>query len=392
MISVDLAFDRIKEAIKGPLEVVEMNIDDAIGFVLAKECISPISFPPFHQSAMDGYAINDAGQQLEFKVIGELKAGDSAENRTLQVGEACRVFTGSMLPTNTTAVVKQEDVTRNIDTIQLSGTISNQDNIRLCGEQINFGEVAVPKDTLLNPGAIGFLATLGVKNVSVYRKPEIAVIATGNELVSAGSELKSGQIYESNTSTLIAALSTFGFQATTFVVVDNYDLIKEQIEKAILENELVLITGGISVGDYDFVGQILADLKVDEKFYKVKQKPGKPLYFGTKGDTLIFALPGNPAAVLTSFYIYVLRALAGLIGRTTPFLGHRKVQLSTDFEKSARLTLFLKGEVKENQAVVLSAQSSAMLSSFINANCLIRLEEDKSSWKKGELVDAYMIS
>lgn len=391
MISVDLAFDRINEAIK-PLEVVEMNIDEAIGFVLAKECVSPISFPPFHQSAMDGYAINAIGQQLEFKVVGELKAGDSAENKMLQVGEACRVFTGSMLPTNATAVVKQEDITRSNDTIQLSGAIANQDNIRLCGEQINFGEVAVPKDTLLNAGTIGFLATLGIKNVTVYRKPKIAVIATGNELVPLGSDLKFGQIYESNTRTLIAALTTFGFRATTFVVEDNYDLIKVQIEKAILENDLVLITGGISVGDYDFVGQILADLKVDEKFYKVKQKPGKPLFFGTKGDTLIFALPGNPAAVLTSFYIYVLRALAGLIGRKTPFLEHRKVHLSTDFEKSARLTLFLKGKVKEDQAVVLSAQSSAMLSSFIDANCLIRLGEDKSSWKKGEIVDAYMIS
>lgn len=157
-------------------------------------------------------------------------------------------------------------------------------------------------------------------------------------MVKAGGTLLQGQIFESNTNTLISALSVYGFTTQTNVVEDSYQLIKESIEKAFSSSDLVIVTGGISVGDYDFVGKILADLKVQEVFYKVAQKPGKPLFFGIKGDVPIFALPGNPAAVLTSFYIYVLPVLSGLTGRKTDFLSTRKVRLNSSFDKTPNLT------------------------------------------------------
>lgn len=390
MVSVEEAFSMISEATNG-LGVIEMELRNAIGFVLAEDYISTLSFPPFDQSAMDGYAVNNKDDQREFLVVNELKAGDSASAITLRNGEACRIFTGAMLPINTIAVVKQEDVVRIDSTIQVERPIARGENIRLCGEQINDGEVAVLANTVLNPGAIGFLSTLGVKNVKVYRKPKIAIIATGNELITAGSKLEIGKIFESNTNTLISALSVYGFQATAEVVEDSYNLIRQKIEEAINSNDLVLITGGISVGDYDFVGKILHDLNVEEKFYKVKQKPGKPLFFGFKGETIVFALPGNPAAVLTSFYMYVLHALAGLTGRKTGYLTHKKVKLSVRFEKSPNLTFLLKGKIENDHVTILPAQSSAMLSSFIEADCLIRLNENKAIWEKDELVDVYTI-
>lgn len=390
MVSVEEALNSITQVAK-ELGVIEIEVGKATGYVLAKECVSTISFPPFDQSAMDGYAVNHVQGQLKFSVISELKAGDSAEKINLNVGEACRIFTGAMLPENTTAVVKQEDIEKKGDQILLNKLIENGENIRLCGEQIREGNVAVKKYTVLNPGAIGFLSTIGIEKVNVFKKPKIAVIATGNELVSAGEILKKGQIFESNTNTLISALSVYGFEANVSIVEDSYDLIREKIEVAIDSNDLVLITGGISVGDYDFVGKILADINVTEKFYKVKQKPGKPLFFGQKGETLIFALPGNPAAVLTSFYIFVLHALSGLTGRKADFLTSKKVQLVSNFEKSPNLTFFLKGKLENDTVSILPAQSSAMLSSFIEANCLVRLEEGKAQWEADEMVEVFMI-
>lgn len=390
MVSVEEALNSITQVAK-ELGVIEIEVGKATGYVLAQECVSSISFPPFDQSAMDGYAVNHVQGQLKFSVISELKAGDSAEKINLNVGEACRIFTGAMLPENTTAVVKQEDIEKEGDQILLNKLIENGENIRLCGEQIREGNVAVKKYTVLNPGAIGFLSTIGIEKVNVFKKPKIAVIATGNELVSAGEILKKGQIFESNTNTLISALSVYGFEANVSIVEDSYDLIREKIEVAIDSNDLVLITGGISVGDYDFVGKILADINVTEKFYKVKQKPGKPLFFGQKGETLIFALPGNPAAVLTSFYIFVLRALSGLTGRKADFLTSKKVQLVSNFEKSPNLTFFLKGKLENDTVSILPAQSSAMLSSFIEANCLVRLEEGKAQWEADEMVEVFMI-
>lgn len=390
MVSVDEAFKIIQEVTE-ELEVIEIEVKNATGFVLAENCISCISFPPFDQSAMDGYAVCFDHDQREFKVIDEIKAGDSGVSVQLKLGEACRIFTGAMLPANTTAIVKQEDVKRDSDIITTSKEIEKGEHIRLCGEQINEGDIAVFKNTVLNPGAIGFLSTLGLKKISVFRKPKIAIIATGNELTSAGEKLEIGKIFESNTNTLLSALSVYGFKASAEVVEDSYDLIKEKIASAIKENDVVLITGGISVGDYDFVGRILNDLNVEEKFYKVRQKPGKPIFFGAKGETIVFALPGNPAAVLTSFYMYVLAALAELTGRKKGFLTHKKVQLITGFEKSPNLTFLLKGKVEGDHVKILPAQSSAMLSSFIEADCLVRLNENKTIWQKDEFVDVYII-
>lgn len=390
MVSVDEALRIIKEE-SFVLDIIDIEVGKATGYVLAENCVSNISFPPFDQSAMDGYAVNFQSDQNEFLVIDEVKAGDSAAIVKLKAGEACRIFTGAMLPGNTKAIVKQEDVEKIGDKIFVSRVIQEGDHIRICGEQIKEGDVAVQKGMVLNPGAIGFLSTLGFKKIRVYRKPRIAIIATGNELTRAGEKLELGKIFESNTNTLLSALSVYGFSANAEVVEDSYDLIKEKIERAINETDVVLVTGGISVGDYDFVGKILNDLNVTEKFYKVRQKPGKPLFFGVKEETMIFALPGNPAAVLTAFYMYVLEALASLSGRKNSFLTHKKVHLNAIFEKSPNLTFLLKGKTDGDFVKMLPAQSSAMLSSFIEADCLVRLNENKAIWQKDELVDVYII-
>ena len=392
MIEVVEALKTIKTNIS-PIEIIDLEVRNSVGYILAEDCHSPLSFPPFNQSAMDGYALfyEDTDNTTEFNVIDEIKAGDDASQITLHYSEACRIFTGAMVPNNTYCVVKQEDVVVENGKIRVTKQLVKGENIRLEGEQIIKGELAVKSRTPLNPGSIGFLSTLGFQKVKVYKKPKIAIIATGNELIEVGNELKMGKIYESNNSTLFSALSQFGFDATCKVVEDSYEKINEEISLSIADNDMVLITGGISVGDYDFVGRVLKDQGVCECFYKVKQKPGKPLFFGKKKETVIFGLPGNPASVLTNFYIYVLDALQLMTGRKEGYLKQRFFKLNADYEKSTLLTVFLKGKVVDGIVEILPFQSSAMLSSFIDANCLIKLDGGISKFTKDQEVEVYLL-
>ncbi len=391
MISVAEALKRISDLELRP-QIIELDLSNSVNYVLAEDCFSPINMPPFEQSAMDGYAINLDHKLTEFTVVGEIKAGDSAENLNLTRGEAYRIFTGAMLPNGANSIVKQEDVERVSDKIIIIKLPIKGENIRLLGEQIKKNQISVLKDTLLTPGVIGFISMLGISSVQVYKKPKITIIATGNELVKSSHELKIGQIYESNTTTLSAALSNYGFDGERIVVEDSYDKIRFEIEQAIEKSDLVIMTGGISVGDYDFVGKILNDICVEEVFYKVRQKPGKPLFLGKKEEKIIFALPGNPAAVLTTFYMYVLPILEKMTGRKKAFLRKGNLKLSSDFQKTPNLSFFLKGLAENDSVSILTAQSSAMLSSFVEADCLIFLAENKTNWIKNELVNVYYLN
>ncbi|MCC6252715.1 MAG: molybdopterin molybdotransferase MoeA [Bacteroidia bacterium] len=391
MVTVQEAFQQINNAVS-ILSVVEIDLCKANGFVLAQDYYSPISFPPFGQSAMDGYALPNNPNQTTFKLKAELKAGDASGDYKLENDEACRVYTGSMLPVNTYCVIKQEDVERIEDKIYVKKSFSKNENVRPLGEQIMKDELAVQQGTLLNPGTIGFLATIGIGSVKVYRKPRIVVLTTGNELVKVGNDLSEGKIYESNSFTLMAALESYGFQAHHIGVKDDYETTRQTIENALINHDLILITGGISVGDYDFVGKALYELQVKEYFYKVKQKPGKPLFFGKKENTIIFGLPGNPASVLTSFYLYVLKALQLMTGRKEDFLKRASLYLNQEYSKSINLTHFLKGKASHDIVHILPFQSSAMLSPFIEANCIIKLDEGKSDWLKNDKVEVFLLN
>ncbi|MDG1427853.1 MAG: molybdopterin molybdotransferase MoeA [Crocinitomicaceae bacterium] len=387
MISVEEALKTIEERTR-KTESIELPLLDAQGYILSKEISSPINMPPFPQSAMDGYAVK-AHSTSTYTLIGETQAGDDSA-LSLKEGEAIRIFTGAMVPNGTDAVVKQEDVDSGTSEIEISKTIRLGENIRPMGEQIMAGDLALEKGTYLNTGAIGFLTALGITHVSVYDKPKIGVIATGNELTKPGEPLSGGKIYESNTYTLAAALGKSGFDTTISTVIDDYQLTKKKIKAALDTKEVVIITGGISVGDYDFVGDVLEELGVVSDFYKVKQKPGKPIFFGHIGPKLVFALPGNPAAVLSCFYIYVLPCLQRMIGKKH----NQRVEefaLRTPYSKTAKMTHFLKAYAANGEVEILTAQSSAMLRAFVDANCLIQMDQGMEEWKIGDKVKAIML-
>lgn len=386
MISISRAMQRIEEHVLPTKTVVSLNVADALGFVLSEPVNSPINMPPFRQSAMDGYALHLHDSET-YEVTGEVKAGD-AHQPNLQRGQALRIFTGAAVPDSANAVIMQEKTTAGNGTIQITETPISEENIRPLGEQVKKGAVALEKGTVLRPAAIGFLTSLGITQVKVFQKPTIAIITTGNELVAAGQPLSHGQLYESNSTMLSTALKDLGYNHfTVYKVEDNYEKTNTLLQTAIKENKVVLITGGISVGDYDFVGPALKALQVEELFYKVNQKPGKPFYFGKKAGTFIFALPGNPAASLSCFYVYVQMALRRISGDLNFQLKKTKERSASSFVKKGGRPQFLKAIFENNEVRILEGQSSAMLQTFALANAVVFLDEDVVEIAPNDMVD-----
>ncbi|HAV24883.1 MAG TPA: molybdopterin molybdenumtransferase MoeA, partial [Bacteroidetes bacterium] len=312
MISVSQALEQIdKHCFTN--KTATKRVQKTMGMVLAADVLSPIFMPPFRQSSMDGYAILHGGSEA-YKVIGEVQAGN-AENTPLKAGEAVRIFTGARVPDAADTVVMQEHVTREGDYITVDKMPNKNANVRPLGEQIATGDVALEKGTLLNEASIAFLAGLGIGKVTVYKAPKVSILVTGNELQQLGNKLKEGQVYESNSISLKLALNRIGVKKVKiYSVEDDLKSTTKAVEKCLKKSDLVLISGGISVGDYDFVKQALENNEVEEIFYKVNQRPGKPLWFGLKGDTNVYALPGNPASSLSCFYLYVLPLVKAQMG------------------------------------------------------------------------------
>lgn len=385
MITVEKALEILKSE-TSPLAGEWKALGASNGHVLADSVLSPIDMPSFDQSAMDGYAINsEVGREI-YLVISEVAAG-SGEEPALKPGEAVRIFTGAMVPSTANVVIQQEWVERSGNEIRITREIQLGQHIRRQGGQIKTGDLALQAGVVLNPAAIGFLAGIGIKDVKVISQPKISLITTGNELVEPGNELKLGQIYESNSAMLLAAFETYHFKNyTVSKVEDDYDLTKKAIETQLENADLVILTGGISVGDYDFVGMALQEIGVQELFYKINQKPGKPLYFGKWGRKMVAALPGNPAAALTCFYRYVFPVLNQLAGKGFRGLDELELPLAASYLKKGERAEFLKAVVIDGHVSILGSQSSAMLNSYAQANALLYIRAEKGQINKDECV------
>ncbi|MGO4773354.1 gephyrin-like molybdotransferase Glp [Flavobacterium sp. W22_SRS_FK3] len=384
MIQVNEALITIAEnSSKMPLQ--KKAVSKALGYVLAETIYSPIAMPPFRQSAMDGYAFIHSEKQ-QYDVVSSSQAGDHS-NIKLKNNEAVRIFTGAFVPDDADTVVMQEHVMATENSILITRMPEQFANVRAKGEQINKDEIVFEANTLVTPAAIGFLACLGITEITVYKKPKIAILVTGNELVKLGKKLPKGKIYESNSVMLQAALQTIGINKTkVFKVKDNLKTTKKALKAILTKHDVVLISGGISVGDYDFVKEALLKNGVEELFYKINQKPGKPMFFGKKEETLVFALPGNPASSLTNFYIYVCPAIKNKMGFSVIHVTKIIRKLNSDLTNDTGKTLFLKAKYDETTVTVLEGQSSAMLNTFAVANSLLIVPEDVEQYKKGQFV------
>jgi molybdopterin molybdotransferase len=294
------------------------------------------------------------------------------------------------VPTGADTVVMQEKVTiTNEELIIADHDIKPGTSVRPPGSEIKAGTLAMNAGSYLSPAAIGFLAGIGHSSLSVYPKPRVSIIVTGKELQKPGKPLAYGQVYESNSLALRAALQQV--QVTDISVYhadDDPDILTEILRDALNKMDLILLAGGISVGDYDFVAEATKRCGVTQLFHKIKQRPGKPLFFGIHEKKPVFGLPGNPSSVLTCFYEYVIPCLE-IMTQRKEILKKEWLPISRAFQKNTNLTHFLKGYSDGKTAMPLDAQESYRMSSYAVSNCLIVLEEEKQAYTEGEKVEVH---
>lgn len=390
MISVSEAKKKIIENCPAP-KIIQISLADAYGYVIAENLFASFDSPHFNQSAMDGYAFafDDWDRKSCLKVVGEVQAGNTF-NAPLKPMQALRIFTGAAVPSCADTVVIQENVLRKENEILIKdSSLLKGNNVRVIGSQSKKGKMILPKGHLLSPASIALLAGLGISKVNVFFRPVVNIIATGKELLKPGEPLCEGKIYESNTHGLKAVLQQMGITPASITIVDDSET---EITRAIqthLNADILIITGGVSVGDYDFVITALENCSVKKIFHRVKQKPGKPIYFGVCNQTLVFGLPGNPASVLTCFYEYVAAAISRITQKQ--FFNSIELPLANSYAKKAGLTFFLKGKISHNNIEILDNQESYKMNSFALADGIIELEEPKENFEQNEMVRVRVI-
>jgi molybdopterin molybdotransferase len=316
VISIHEALDAVLTAVR-PLPDEEVPLLQALGRAAAGRIVSPEQVPTFANSAMDGFAV--AGAELasgrrEFRVVVDIPAGRFVDE-AVAPGDAARIMTGAPLPPGADTVVQVEHTSVDGDTLTVETVPEAGANVRRAGEDVTVGDVLFERGARLGAAEIGLLAAVGIQRVRVARRPRVAILATGSELVAAGQPLRPGQIRNSNSFTAFGQAIAAGADPILLGIArDDLDETRRLLAAA-LENDVVITSGGVSVGDYDFVKQVQDELGVERRFWGVATKPGKPLAFGTRGDTLVFGVPGNPVASMVSFEMYVRPAILALQGR-----------------------------------------------------------------------------
>lgn len=399
LITVDQALDLILDKTQA-LAVGQLALNQALNHYLAEDIYSEINLPLFSQSAVDGYAIC-AHAELEpntiFELIGEVQAGHHSALQ-LKLGQAVRIFTGAKIPIGTTTVARQEIVK-----VQSSSTISITENLKIhadirdVGEEIAIGQLLAKQGQKLSVGAIASLSMAGVKAVQVFQYPKVAVVITGDEIAENVEDVASGKIFDANAPLIQAWFEASGQQIKIFHVADTELAVRLLIQDLSERYDLILTTGGVSVGDYDFIRPVTLSLGFEEIFWKVKQKPGKPMLFAQlkredHSSCYLLGLPGNPAAVYVGMQIYtttVLNALQGYKQQPNWF----SALLTHDLKVDAR-ERFLRMSASFDQASLkvksLSKQQSHMLSNLMHANCLVRIPAGKNM-QEGQIVQGMFI-
>lgn len=393
-LSIEAAQQRIHAAITPIADREEIPIQQALNRVLAEPVYSSIDVPPYTNSAMDGYALRGAdipaSGEKQLKIAGSVLAGKPIVH-AISPGECARIMTGAKMPDGTDTVIMQEHVSVHGDDIVISSKHRPGQNVRHAGEDIAQGQRVLDQGRRLTPADLGLLASLGIATVNVLRKVRVAFFSTGDELTPVGSLLKDGQIYDSNRYTLTAMLQRFGADIIDLGVVrDDRHSVEDAFTAASQRADIVITTGGVSVGDADYVKEMLEKLgKVN--FWKIAMKPGRPLTFGTISNCFVFGLPGNPVSTMVTFYEFVLPALHKLQGEKNNETILLKLPCITPLRKIAGRVEYQRGIMEKNtlgELVVKSVggQGSHLLSSMSKANCFIVLPLECENVEAGDIV------
>ncbi len=398
--AVEKARIHIRAFLEPVIAVERLNIRAALGRVLAEEVISPVNVPQHDNSAMDGYAVrfDDLKQDGEatFKVIGAAFAGTPFDG-SVGPGQAVRIMTGAVIPQGANTVIQQERAKTSGDQVAVAPVAKKGTNTRRAGEDLRQGEPALKRGQPLRPAEIGLLASLGIGEVSVYRKLRVAFFSTGDELVPVGSPLGDGQIYDSNRYTIHGMLTRLGCDVLDMGVIrDDPKAVERAFEEAAQSADVVITSGGVSVGEADYVKQILERLG-EVLFWKIAMKPGRPLAYGRIGRAHFFGLPGNPVAVMVTFYQFVRDALLYLQGQVTVApLPTLKVTCTSAIKKAPGRTEFQRGilsRAADGQWTVRTTgdQGSGILSSMSQADCFIVLATEVGNLPAGTVVDVQLL-
>lgn len=366
----------------------------SLGKILREDLSAPIDLPQFDQSAMDGFAIRftDLANFKEFTIVGESSAGTPFK-QNVQAGETVRIFTGAAVPEWADHIITVEMATVNGDRCVFNDPNGMYgQHIRKRGSQIASGEIAVRAGTKINPATIGFLYSFGFTEVAVNRELAISILVTGNELRKPEESIAHGEIYESNSVMLAAACqSIHETNVRTVHCRDNENELTETVRQLLETSDVVIVTGGISAGEYDYTAKAFANCGVTKHFHKIAQKPGKPMFYGTVSKSHVFGLPGNPAAALTCFYEYVLPCINKLNGAQQLQLPACKLSLDNSWKKKPGLANYLKGSLTDTGVRLLPGQESFILKSFSEADALVYIPQDADESKSGTSVEVHFL-
>lgn len=400
MLRVEEALERILSEIER-LDSETVALLEALGRVLAAPIASQEDVPPFANSAMDGYALRSrdtqtasAQQPRRLRLVGTVQAGRVAE-RPVGEGETMRILTGAPIPPGADAVIQQELTQTHADWVEIQQPVMQGNNIRHAGEDIQRGTTVLPAGTEIGPSEIGVLASLGISQVTVYRRPVVAILATGDELVEVQEALRPGQIRNSNSYLVAAAVTRAGgIPRMLGIARDRVDELRARLQAA-QEADFIITSGGVSVGDYDLVKDIMREQGMIE-FWRVNLRPGKPLAFGRLGATPLLGLPGNPVSAAVTFELFARPVLRKMQGYPTLLRPVVPVRLLDSVEEASNRRHYVRARVELRDggfvATTTGPQGSHILTSMLGANALLVIPEHSPPIKSGETVQALLLA